>query len=71
MVEITANAQSNTLSFVPLTLVPIDKHLINDKLLNKEEKDWLNRYHEHIEQTLSKELAPNVQEWLKQACARI
>ena len=71
LVEITANAQSNTLSFVPLTLVPIDKHLINDKLLNKEEKDWLNRYHERIEQTLSKELAPNVQEWLKQACAKI
>ena len=71
LVEITANAQSNTLSFVPLTLVPIDKHLINDKLLNKEEKDWLNRYHERIEQTLSKELAPNVQKWLKQACAKI
>ena len=39
--------------------------------LTAEEKDWLNRYHERIEQTLSKELAPNVQEWLKQACAKI
>lgn len=71
LVEVISNAQSSTLSFVPLTLVPIDKHLINEKLLTKEEKDWLNHYHERIEQTISKNLSTEVREWLKQACAKI
>ena len=31
--------------FEDLTMVPIDKDLINKNLLNKSEKKWLNNYH--------------------------
>ena len=34
------------LKFENLTLVPIDKNLIERNLLNTEEKKWLNEYHQ-------------------------
>ena len=52
------------LSFENLTLVPIDKDLINYKLLNKREKDYLFRYHLFIYTTLSKYLNINEKKWL-------
>ena len=52
------------LSFENLTLVPIDKDLINYKLLNKREKDYLFRYHLFIYTKLSKYLNINEKKWL-------
>ena len=52
------------LSFENLTLVPIDKDLINYKLLNKKEKDYLFRYHLFIYTKLSKYLNLNEKKWL-------
>ena len=52
------------LSFENLTLVPIDKGLINYKLLNKREKDYLFRYHLFIYAKLSKYLNLNEKKWL-------
>ena len=34
--------------FDNLTLVPIDKELINKNILNKTEKKWLNDYHNKV-----------------------
>ena len=31
--------------FENLTMAPIDKELINKKLLNIKEKEWINNYH--------------------------
>ena len=31
--------------FEELTMAPIEKSLINKKILNKKELDWLNKYH--------------------------
>lgn len=60
------------LSFDTLTLCPIDRNLILSDLLNTEELDWLNGYH----QTVYDELSPliedkEVSEWLKMATATI
>ena len=38
----------NKLSFANLTLAPIEKDLINHKLLNKKEKNYLFKYHQNI-----------------------
>ena len=34
--------------FSNLTMAPIDKELIDAKILNKSEKNWLNNYHEIV-----------------------
>ncbi len=55
--------------FVPLTLVPIDKRLINKYLLNNKEKDWLNHYHKTVLQELDSLVSADVRKWLKTACS--
>ncbi len=55
--------------FVPLTLVPIDKRLINKYLLNNKEKDWLNHYHQTVLQELTPLVSADVKNWLKTACS--
>jgi Xaa-Pro aminopeptidase len=61
---IYVNEIKNKLFFENLTLVPIEKELINFKLLNKNEKDYLFRYHLKIYTTYSKFLNPNERKWL-------
>jgi len=61
----------NKLKFEDLTLVPIDKSLIEKKLLTSSEKNWLNKYHLrvfiHLKQFMNNfELIQ-----LKQACSNI
>ena len=38
--------------FEELTLAPIEKDLINKKLLNKKELDWINKYHNKVKKSL-------------------
>ena len=52
------------LFFKNLTLAPIDKNLINFKLLNKEEKNYLFNYHLSVYLTLSKYLNKKEKKWL-------
>ena len=54
----------NKLGFENLTLAPIDKDLINYKLLNNYEKDYLFRYHLLVYSKLSKFLNSNEKKWL-------
>ena len=58
-----------TLGFHPLTLVPLDKQLIDKYLLTQEELNWLNNYHQLVQEKLSSQLSTDEQEWLLQACA--
>ena len=57
------------LRFEDLTLFPIDQRLIDKKLLNQEEKDWLNDYHQQVWEQLSP-LLDNDDEvnWLRKQC---
>jgi Xaa-Pro aminopeptidase len=58
--------------FATLTLCPIDRRLIEPKLLERGERRWLNRYHARVR----RELAPLIEDrlvldWLDQATAPV
>jgi Xaa-Pro aminopeptidase len=50
--------------FENLTLAPIEKDLINYKLLSSKEKDYLFKYHLNVYSKISKFLNPNERKWL-------
>ena len=54
----------NNIFFENLTLVPIEKELINYKLLTTYEKDYLFKYHINIYSQISKYLNINERKWL-------
>ena len=54
----------NKLFFENFTLAPIEKDLINYKLLNKIEKDYLFKYHLNIYSEYSASLNKNQRKWL-------
>lgn len=55
--------------FEPLTLCPIDKEAIVVDMLNDEEMEWLNDYHQFVYNRLCPFLNNDEQEWLKEATA--
>ncbi|MCK5718180.1 MAG: M24 family metallopeptidase C-terminal domain-containing protein, partial [Thiomargarita sp.] len=55
------------LCFETLTRVPIDLTLIEPTLLNRQEKAWLNRYHQKVFKEMSPLLTPKLQSWLENA----
>lgn len=69
LVEIVPTATAGYLKFANLTLVPIDKRLINKYLLSEDEINWLNDYHKTVEQALSPHLSPTEKLWLQEACS--
>ena len=58
------NEIKSKLFFENLTLAPIERELINFKLLNENEKDYLFKYHLKIYTTYSKFLNVNERKWL-------
>lgn len=62
-------AERTMLGFETLTLVPIDKRLIETSLLTAEERDWLNAYHLRVAQEIGPHVPAEAQDWLKQATA--
>ena len=57
--------------FENLTLVPIDKDLIDNKLLNFREKKWLNNYHKKVYASIKNFMSENERIELKKACSII
>ena len=57
------------LQFEPLTLCPIDKRPILPELLDDEERQWLDDYHQIVYERLSPMLSDDEKEWLKVACS--
>ncbi|MXV43549.1 M24 family metallopeptidase [Saccharibacter sp. 17.LH.SD] len=57
------------LEFEVLSYTPIDRRLITPSLLTDDERTWLNHYHTEVEKRLLPHLEPDVQNWLKKACA--
>lgn len=58
-------------AFEPLTLCPIDKEAILTRMLNKDEREWLNAYHQRVYKTLSPLLTKEECDWLQQATAAL
>ncbi len=57
--------------FENLTLVPIDKSLINIKILKKNEINWLNNYHQNVFNNLKKFMTKIELLELDKACSKI
>ena len=58
-------------SFDNLTMAPIDKDLIDLKILNNKEKKWLNNYHKKVQHNLKVYMNKNENFELKKACSAI
>ncbi len=54
----------NKMSFENLTMAPIDKDLINFKMLSNSEKNYLFKYHLEIYSKISRFLSTNERRWL-------
>jgi Xaa-Pro aminopeptidase len=61
------------LKFEKLTLIPIQKNLINVNIMMNEELDWLDSYHGLIMEKVSHLLEPKsrAMTWLEKSCAKI
>ena len=57
------------LGFEALTRAPIDRRLIDKKMLSKDETVWLNAYHARVLKDIGPKLNRPAQQWLKRACA--
>lgn len=67
--------EQDMLGFETLTLAPIDKRLIDEKLLTAQERAWLNSYHARVYQTLAALAEPYMDkttaQWLARTCEAI
>jgi Xaa-Pro aminopeptidase len=62
---------NNVSKFTNLTIVPIDKDCINKKLLNKNEINWINNYHQKIFHILKPFMNNTELKLLTEACSAI
>ena len=62
---------NNHSKFINLTMVPIDKDCINNKLLNKNEINWINNYHQKIFYILKPFMNNTELKLLTEACSAI
>lgn len=71
LVLVTESKHKDFLEFETISLCPIDLKLVDKKLLNKEEVDWLNNYHSKVFASLKKHLSIKEKEFLKQKTKQI
>lgn len=62
-----ADAERPMLKFETLTHAPIDLNLVEPKLLQDDEKAWLNDYHADVRAMLSPQIDASSQDWLEKA----
>ncbi|MGV6852820.1 MAG: M24 family metallopeptidase [bacterium] len=63
--------ESGHLGFENLTLVPINRDLIDSSLLDEDELAWLNNYHQRIYETYQHSMDGAALDWLKKATQKI
>lgn len=66
--EAESNEFGDFLQFETITLFPIDLQLVDASLLSKDEKNWLNNYHQTVFERLSPNLKPAEVKWLGRKC---
>lgn len=59
------------LQFEILTLCPFDQRLLDIRLLDDREINWINMYHAWVKRTLSSQLSARAKTWLHQACSTL
>lgn len=64
-----AGAEGRYFGFETLTFAPIDKTLVDVRLLSSEELDWWNDYHAKVLQIVGPQLEGEALAWVTEACA--
>ncbi|KAF0184430.1 MAG: Xaa-Pro aminopeptidase [Alphaproteobacteria bacterium] len=59
------------LGFETLTLAPIDRTLIDKKLLSREEREWLDAYHARVRDVVGPQLTGAAKAWLDEVTAKL
>jgi len=54
-------------TFETLTLAPIDRRLIDARMLSRKERSWLDSYHERVHDVLAPLVDPSTRSWLTAA----
>lgn len=67
IVPAETTAFGDFLKFETLTLAPIDTTPIVFEMLSADEREWLNRYHQRVYESLSPHLTEGEKEWLRVA----
>ncbi|MDJ0946014.1 MAG: aminopeptidase P family protein [Kiloniellales bacterium] len=62
-------SEREILGFETLTLAPIDRNLIDGRLLDDAEVAWLDAYHTRVREALTPQLEPETAAWLAAATA--
>jgi Xaa-Pro aminopeptidase len=67
------SAQKKFLKFAKLTMIPIQKNLIDVSLMSKKELDWLDAYHQEVFDKVSPllEKDSSALKWLRKSCEKI
>lgn len=60
--------EGDWLGFSALTLVPIDRTLVDKDMLSPEQIDWWNTYHAKVREVLAPQLDGDTLAWLEAAC---
>ncbi|HVX91919.1 MAG TPA: aminopeptidase P family protein [Xanthobacteraceae bacterium] len=66
-----AGAEKALNTFETLTLAPIDRRLIEPRLMTAEETSWIDAYHERVWQALAPQLDEQTRAWLDAATSPI
>ncbi|MBR0825893.1 aminopeptidase P family protein [Bradyrhizobium manausense] len=66
-----AGAEKSMNAFETLTLAPIDRRLIDVRMLSTEELDWVNTYHARVRAEVRPALDDATRAWLDQATAEL
>jgi len=61
-------AEGDYFGFETLTFAPIDRTLVDQTLLTRDEVAWWNAYHAKVEALLAPQLSGAALAWLKDAC---
>jgi Xaa-Pro aminopeptidase len=61
-------AEGEWLGFETVTLVPIDRALVDRSLLSAAEVEWWNAYHARVRDVLAPQLQGGALDWLEEAC---
>ncbi|MCI6346024.1 MAG: aminopeptidase P family protein [Succinatimonas sp.] len=74
VMQCTQPGMQHMLCFSPLTLVPFDKRFIDKELLSQKEIEWLNNYHQNVNNVITNAATSLTEDeitWLNKATAAI
>lgn len=71
VVAIETDGDFDVLGFASLTRCPIDARCIDRMLLNQQEIDWLNSYHQQVWQDVSPLVSGETKAWLQRATEQL